>query len=95
MRVALFVVLALCVSCGAFASDESEFTELIAKAEGERVGALTVFVDVAWGARKDRAAKQLSAAHRTFALQGWSPVDVESYIENGDLQGFFVTYRKD
>ena len=40
------------------------------------------------------AANNLSKAHNAFAERGYKVVGVEPYIENGDLQGFFVTYQK-
>lgn len=54
----------------------------------------TVYVDVTFGMRKDAAAKELNQAHVEFAAHGFEPVAVTSHEENGDLQGFFVTYRR-
>jgi len=36
----------------------------------------------------------LSKAHNAFASHGYKVQSVQPYIENGDLQGFFVTYQK-
>ncbi|MGH8032362.1 MAG: hypothetical protein ACREO8_08370 [Luteimonas sp.] len=65
-------------------------------AEAARAGlaATTVWVDASWGFRKQGAANDLSRAHQAFAARGYKVVSVEPYIENGDLQGFFVTYQK-
>lgn len=54
----------------------------------------TVYVDVTFGMRKDGAAKELNRVHVEFAAQGFEPVAVTAHEENGDLQGFFVTYRR-
>jgi hypothetical protein len=56
--------------------------------------AVTIWVDASWGFRRQGAANALSDAHQAFAARGYKVVSVEPYIENGDLQGFFVTYQK-
>ena len=56
--------------------------------------AVTLWVDATWGFRHQGAANDLTHAHQAFAAQGYKVVSVEPYIENGDLQGFFVTYQK-
>ncbi|BCT93380.1 hypothetical protein LYSHEL_24040 [Lysobacter helvus] len=67
-----------------------------AAAEAQRTGlqAATIWVDASWGFRNQGAANALSRAHNAFAQHGYKVVSVEPYIENGDLQGFFVTYQK-
>ncbi|WP_242106900.1 hypothetical protein [Luteimonas aquatica] len=67
-----------------------------AAAEAARDGLLaaTIWVDASWGFRNQGAANSLSKAHQAFATRGYRVVSVEPYIENGDLQGFFVTYQK-
>lgn len=54
----------------------------------------SVYVDVTFGLRKRVAANELNEAHAAFSSQGFEPVSVEAHTENGDLLGFFVTYRK-
>ncbi|MBF6024359.1 hypothetical protein [Lysobacter niastensis] len=63
-------------------------------AEIARAGQQTVsiYVDVDWGARKGGSATELNQAHQAFNSNGYQVVDVVGYTENGDLQGFFVTY---
>ncbi len=56
--------------------------------------AATIWVDASWGFRNQGAANSLSKAHQAFATRGYRVLSVEPYIENGDLQGFFVTYQK-
>lgn len=58
------------------------------------LAAATIWVDASWGFRNQGAANSLSRAHQAFAARGYKVVSVEPYIENGDLQGFFVTYQK-
>lgn len=55
---------------------------------------VSVWVDANWGFRKRGAASELNQAHQAYAAHGFEVLDVDPYIENGDLQGFFVTYRK-
>lgn len=63
------------------------------EAAAQQLPAVTVWVDASWGFRNQGAANALSGAHRAFYVQGYRVLSVEPYIENGDLQGFFVTYE--
>jgi hypothetical protein len=65
-----------------------------AEAAREQLPAVTIWVDATWGFRHQGAANDLTRAHQAFAAQGYKVVSVAPYIENGDLQGFFVTYQK-
>ena len=65
-----------------------------AEAAAQRLPAVTIWVEATWGFRNQGAANSLSRAHQAFATRGYQVVDVAPYVENGDLQGFFVTYRK-
>ena len=56
--------------------------------------AVTIWVEASWGFRNQGAANSLNGAHEAFAKRGYRVLSVEPYIENGDLQGFFVTYQK-
>jgi len=58
------------------------------------LAAVTIWIDASWGFRNQGAANALSQAHQAFASRGYKVTDVAPYIENGDLQGFFVTYQK-
>ena len=55
---------------------------------------VTIWVEASWGFRNQGAANSLNRAHEAFATRGYRVLSVEPYIENGDLQGFFVTYQK-
>lgn len=65
-----------------------------AEAAAQQLPAVTVWIDASWGLRKQGAANDLSRAHQAFAARGYKVLSVQPYIENGDLQGFFVTYQK-
>lgn len=54
----------------------------------------TVFVDISGFGRKDHAAKKMTEIHEEMALEGFTVVDMTPYTENGDLEGFFVTYTR-
>jgi hypothetical protein len=88
----LTVALIACLAGSAAARD---FQKHAAAAAQENQPAVTVFVDVDFGRRKDSAADALTRVHRSFAQHGYVVVNVESFSENGDLQGFFVTYRRE
>jgi len=72
----------------------ADLESVAAKAQATQQPAVTVWIATTWGFRKSSAAQDLNDAHRVFGAHGYEVVSVESYIENGDLQGFFVTYRR-
>lgn len=59
-----------------------------------KMQSVTIWVEATWGFRNQGAANSLNRAHGAFATHGYRVLSVEPYIENGDLQGFFVTYQK-
>jgi len=65
-----------------------------AEAARANMQAVTIWVDASWGFRNQGSANSLSRAHQAFAGHGYKVQGVAPYIENGDLQGFFVTYQK-
>lgn len=64
-----------------------------AKARQAGSPAVTVFVDATWGNRTHGAARALTSLHLAWGRHGYQLVSVEPYAENGDLVGFFVSYR--
>jgi hypothetical protein len=64
------------------------------EAQAANLPAVTLWVEATWGMRNQGAANSLTKAHSAFAKYGYKVVSVQPYIENGDLQGFFVTYQK-
>lgn len=64
------------------------------QAVAEDAPAATIWVEATWGFRNQGAANDLTAAHKAFAARGYKVVSVEPYIENSDLEGFFVTYQR-
>jgi hypothetical protein len=55
---------------------------------------LTLFQDVSRFGRKNSAAKNMTELHAEQAREGWVFIDLEPYTENGDLEGFFLTYSR-
>lgn len=64
------------------------------KAAEKNLAAVTVFLDVTKLTRKHTAARNMTQSHHEFAQYGYELVDVSPYTENGDLEGFFVSYKK-
>jgi hypothetical protein len=56
--------------------------------------AWTVFVTDATLRRHDGSARRITQAHREAEQRGGEFRDLEVYTENGDLQGFFITYTR-
>ena len=83
------VVLATVASTGAFAEEEKT-TPTICPA----LQASTIFVSDKTGSRKRGSAKKIGETNTTYASPGWNFKDLEIYIEDGDLQGFFITYTR-
>jgi len=57
--------------------------------------AKTIFMDISVLGRKSSAARKMSKKHREYAKDGWKFEDMEVYVENSDLEGFFLTYSRD
>ncbi len=64
------------------------------QAAQSRMQAVTIWVGASWGFRTQGSANALNRSHEAFAAQGYRVLSVDPYIENGDLQGFFVTYQR-
>ncbi len=79
------------VQAGLFDKNPDQVAE---EAVSKNLKAVTLWVDASWGFRNQGAANALSRAHQAFTTRGYNVVSVEPYIENGDLQGFFVTYQR-
>lgn len=84
--------LAALLACGV--SVARDFSKDAAEAREQDLPAVSIYVDANWGNRTNGAASALTEAHTAFGRAGYELVDVEAYSENGDLQGFFVSYRR-
>jgi len=92
-RLLLAALLAIALPAYAGIFDKSP-DKAAQEAAAGNLPAVTVWIDASWGFRNQGAANNLSKAHKAFYANGYRVVSVEPYIENGDLQGFFVTYEK-
>ena len=81
----------LAISFPSIAVAESEAE----KAAKEDLQAVTIFIDITRFNRKNGAAKKMTESHQDFARLGYTLVAVNVYTENGDLEGFFLSYRKE
>ncbi len=55
----------------------------------------TIFRDASRFSRKKNAAENMTKKHDEYTQNGWKFMDMETYIENSDLEGFFLTYSRD
>jgi hypothetical protein len=94
MRKLLLAALLACALPAQAGLFDKKPEDAAAEAGRAHLPAVTLWVDASWGFRNQGAANNLTRAHSAFAAQGYKVVSVEPYIENGDLQGFFVTYQK-
>lgn len=86
--------LALGLCCSGALAQESEQAMLAPESSMGCEQAITVFHDVSGFGRKDRAASKLTERHDEMALSGWRFAEMVIYTENGDLEGFYVTYTR-
>ncbi|WP_223788482.1 hypothetical protein [Marinicella meishanensis] len=63
-------------------------------AQANNLPAMTVFMDVNKLTRKNLAAKKMTKIHAEFGAAGYELVGINPYTENGDLEGFFLSYKK-
>lgn len=54
---------------------------------------ITIYMDTSAIGRTRRAARNMTSLHAQYFEKGWIVIDVEPYVEDGDLEGFFITYR--
>jgi len=57
--------------------------------------AKTIFRDSSRFSRRNIGAGNISEKHDEYTREGWKFADMEIYNENGDLEGFFLTYTRD
>lgn len=57
--------------------------------------AKTIWRDASRFSRRKNGAENMSKKHNEYTANGWKFVDMEIYIENSDLEGFFLTYSRE
>lgn len=63
-------------------------------AREQGLATVTIHVDATFGMRKDGLARAITRAHAAFAAEGYAFADLALHVENGDVQGVFITYRR-
>jgi len=53
---------------------------------------MTVYISMHYG--KSSVAKDINAMHTKMEKDGWRFADLETNSENGDTEGFWLTYTK-
>ncbi len=91
-RILFALLISVLAAPAALAQDDDDDASTPGPKRCPETQASTVFVPDKAGSRQKGSAKKLSETHRTAQDQGWDFKDLEVYIEDGDLQGFFVTY---
>jgi hypothetical protein len=94
MKNLLIVLMAFALAGTAMASDDEKDGAEAGPAVCPETQATTVFVKDKTGSRDTGSAERLTETHRQVEGKGWSFSDLEPYIEDGDLKGFFVTYTR-
>ncbi len=77
-----------------FLIQNTSFSEAKSQNKDTTENSITVYVDVTIGNRKGGAVKKLNKSHKKYDAKGYRLVDIETFTENGDLEGFFVSYVK-
>ena len=57
--------------------------------------AKTIWRDSSRFSRRKFGAENMTEKHDEYPRAGWKFADMETYIENGDLEGFFLTYTRE
>ncbi len=94
MRLVYIPVLALSLYCSSAFTQETEQAALSTDPAMSCEQAITIFHDVSGFGRKDRAAEKMTERHDEMALEGWRYAGMVIYTENGDLEGFYVSYTR-
>lgn len=92
MRVFTVTVLALGLYCSSAFAQDAEQAAAAPAMNCEQ--AITIFHDVSGFGRRNRAAEQMTETHDEMALEGWRYAGMVIYTENGDLEGFYVSYTR-
>ena len=95
MKLSIFATLACFLISTPLWADEDDDASTPGTEKCPKIQASTIFVADKTGARHDGTAKKISEAHDVAEAQGWNYHDLQIYLENSDLQGFFITYTRE
>jgi len=95
MRYLIYSLLVLALTGNvAFAQKDDADANTPGPEKCPKIQASTIFIPDKAGNRQKGSAKNLTESHRNAESQGWDFDELAVYIEDGDLQGFFVTYTR-
>jgi hypothetical protein len=94
LRYFYITILAFSLHCSSVFAQEAVQTALAPEPSMDCEQAITIFHDVSGFGRRDRATKRMTEKHDEMALSGWRFAGMEIYTENGDLEGFYVSYTR-
>lgn len=94
MRLVYITVLGLSLHCSGVFAQEAAGTALAPEPSMHCEEAITIFHDVSGFGRRNRAAERMTEKHAEMALSGWRFAGMQIYTENGDLEGFYVSYTR-
>ena len=96
MRKLVFSLLLFAVASNvAFAQKDDADAATPGPVQCAKLQASTVFIPDKAGNRQKGSASKLTESHRNAEKQGWNFDEMSVYNEDGDLQGFFVTYTRE
>jgi len=92
MRIAALALMFLTLLCtSTFAKEKESDSDAPAIEKCPALQASTVFVS---DKGQKGSAEKLTQSHKNAESQGWNFSHMSLYIEDGDLQGFYVTYTR-
>ena len=86
------MITGLFIACSGLANPNPQ--KIAAETAAKDLPAITVFWDVNLFSRKKLAAKNITELHQAFNAKGYDLLTINTYTENSDLQGFFISYKK-
>ncbi|MGI9258298.1 MAG: hypothetical protein ACR2QQ_05660 [Gammaproteobacteria bacterium] len=94
MKFFYLTVLAFGLQCSSAFAQEAVETASGSDVAMDCEEAITIFHDVSGFGRRNRAAENMTETHAEMALSGWRYAGMQIYTENGDLEGFYISYTR-
>jgi len=94
MRFFYITFLSFSLYCSSAFAQEAAETPLASEPSMDCEQAITIFHDVSGFGRRNRAAERMTEKHDEMALSGWRFANMVIYTENGDLEGFYLSYTR-
>jgi len=94
VKLVYMTVLAFGLHCSGVFAQEPVKTAVAPEPSMNCEEAITIFHDVSGFGRRGRAAERMTEKHAEMALSGWRFAGMQIYSENGDLEGFYLSYTR-